>query len=106
MPDFLANFDKLQVSGWLCPPIGAQYDIVGKYTSDFYKQLVFTVAPCNNATDPSRPCASQQEIDQLFSDNGDWFYFTYYYINTIINPDQPSYKSYYLEDSAYLIFGK
>jgi hypothetical protein len=62
MPDLLKNFDKLQVGGWLCPPIGAQYDIMGKYTSDLYKQLVFTVAPCNNATDPNRPCASPEAI--------------------------------------------
>jgi hypothetical protein len=106
MPDVVKNFDKLQMSGWLCPPIGAEYEIFGKYTSDFYKQIIFTVSPCNNATDPNRPCASQAEIDQLFLDHGDWFYFTFYYINTIVNPDQPTYKSYYLEDTAYVIFGK
>lgn len=35
----------------------------------------------------------------------DWFYFTFYYVNTILNPDQPHYKSYYLEDTAYVTFG-
>jgi hypothetical protein len=104
MPDLVGNFEKLQVGGWLCPAIGSQYDIRGKYTSDLYQDLIFTVAPCNNATDPSRPCASPDEITQLFADNNDWFYFTFYYINTIINPDQPTYKSYYLEDTAYVIF--
>jgi hypothetical protein len=37
MPNVVGNFDKLKMSGWLCPPIGAQYELVGKYTSDFYK---------------------------------------------------------------------
>ena len=78
---------------------------MGKYTSDLYKELLFTVAPCNNATDPNRPCASPEAITQMFADNYDWFYFTFYYINTIVNPDQPEYKSYYLEDTAYVIFG-
>ena len=32
-------------------------------------------------------------------------YFTVYFINTIINPSQPDYKAYYLEDENYAIFG-
>jgi hypothetical protein len=100
------NFDKLEISGWLCPPIGSKYEIFGKYSSEKYQQMAFQVYPCNNATDPSRPCASQEEIDQVFADNSDYFYFTFYFINTVINPDNPVYKSYYLEDEVYVIFGK
>lgn len=59
IPEVTKNFDKLHVGDWLCPHIGDSFEIVGKYTSDYYKQLMFTVAPCNNGTDPTRPCASQ-----------------------------------------------
>lgn len=31
--------------------------------------------------------------------------FGFYYINTIINPDQPSYKQFYVEDTQYAYFG-
>lgn len=96
MPELVNNFDKLQISGWLCPPLGSKYEIFGKYSSEKYQQMAFLVYPCNNATDPSRPCAPQADIDQMFADNGDYFYFTFYFINTVINPDNPTYKSFYL----------
>jgi hypothetical protein len=96
MPDLLTKFDKLKMSGWLCPPIGAEYDILGKLTSDNYQQMLFGIAPCNNATDPTRKCATPEQIQQNFEYNRGYFYFTFYYINTIINPDQPEYKTYYL----------
>jgi hypothetical protein len=96
MPDVVGKFDKLRMSAWLCPPIGAEYNIIGKLTSEKYQQILFGVAPCNNATDPNRPCASPEAIKQNFADNYGYFYFTFYYINTIINPDQPEFKTYYL----------
>jgi hypothetical protein len=105
MPDVLAKFDQLKISRWLCPPIGAEYNIMGKLTSDDYQLIRIRVAPCNNATDPNRLCASSEAIQQNFVDNNGYFYFTLYFINTIINPDQPEYKTYYLEDNAYVTFG-
>lgn len=106
MPEVLKNFDKLRMSGWLCPPIGYSFDLYGKYSADIYQQLGFFVYPCTNESDPLRPCAPQSEIDQLFVDRGDWFYFTFYFVNTVINPDQTDYKTHYLEDEDYVIFGK
>lgn len=38
-------------------------------------------------------------------ENGQWNYFTYYYANILVNPDLPDYKSYYLEDRTYIVFG-
>jgi hypothetical protein len=34
-----------------------------------------------------------------------FFYFTLYYSNPVINSDRKDYKSYYLEDENYVIFG-
>lgn len=96
MPEVVANFDKLRMSGWLCPPLGAQYDIVGKLTSDLYQEVIIGLGPCINGTDPNSQCATPEQIAQNFADNRGFFYFTFYYINTIINPDQPEYKTYYL----------
>jgi len=92
----LKSFDKLQISYWLCPPIGASYDIYGKYTSDKSQQLGLEVYPCDNATEPSRPCATPAEIDALFVSNYNSFYFTLYTINEIVNPDSTDYIDYYL----------
>ena len=36
-PDVLKNFDKLQIGYWMCPPIGASYDLFGKYSADHYQ---------------------------------------------------------------------
>lgn len=61
--------------------------------------------PCNNATDPSRPCEPQANIDVLFTANSNSFYFTFYFINSVVNPDSTDYIDYYLEDKNYVLFG-
>lgn len=96
LPDLVKNFDSQGIAFWMCPPLGASFDIYGKLTSENFQQISILVYPCNNATDPSRPCASQSEIDALFAANGNNLYFTYYFINTVINPDNPHYIDYYL----------
>ena len=101
----LAKFDKLQMSYWMCPQIGSNFDIYGKYSSQDYQYLGLEVYPCNNATDPSRPCASQAEVDSLFAANYNNFYFTFYFINTVVNPDSTDFVDYYLEDKNYVLFG-
>lgn len=90
---------------WLCPPIGASYEIFGKYTADHYKQVAFYVYPCNNATDPNRPCATQTEIDAYFNAKSHNFFFTFYFINPVVNPGSTDYIKYYLEDKNYVQFG-
>lgn len=61
--------------------------------------------PCQNSTDPLRPCAPQSEIDALFASSS-YFYFTFYFLNPLINPAEKEYKSYYLEEKSYVIFGE
>lgn len=95
-PSVLKNFDKLQMPYWMCPPIGASYDLFGKYSADHYQIVGLEVYPCNNATDPSRPCESQSAVDALFAANYNSFYFTFYFINSVVNPDSTDYIDYYL----------
>ena len=38
-PQVEKNYDKLQISWWLCPEIGSSYDLYGKYSSDKSQQL-------------------------------------------------------------------
>jgi predicted adenine nucleotide alpha hydrolase (AANH) superfamily ATPase len=45
-----------------------------------------------------RPCASSQDIDAFFANNSQKIYFTIYFINPRINPDQAEYLTYYMED--------
>jgi hypothetical protein len=89
LPNVIDSFDRLKVGNWLCPEIGTIIKLQGKYTSDIYNQFSVTLYPCSNSTDPDRPCASSEDIDQFFVENGQWNYFTYYYVNSIVNPDQP-----------------
>lgn len=58
-PEVINKYGKLQISYWLCPPINYTFDLYGKYSSDNSQQFGIEIYPCNNATDPSRPCATQ-----------------------------------------------
>jgi hypothetical protein len=60
LPEIVSNFDRLKVGNWLCPTIGTIINLQGKYTSETYHQYSVTLYPCNNKTDPSRPCAPQE----------------------------------------------
>ncbi len=64
---------------------------------------MITAQKCTNDSDPSRPCYPQDQIDNLFTEYGN-FYFTVNYINTVINPGEVTYLSYYLESQDYAIF--
>jgi hypothetical protein len=59
MPEVVEGFDMLNVGNWLCPPIGLNIEIFGKYSSSVYSTYGISVNECSNDTDPSRPCASQ-----------------------------------------------
>lgn len=84
------------MGGWLCPPMNTIMNLYGKYSSEYSSQYIVTAAACNNATDPSRPCASPDEIQKFFQDNYNYLYFTLYFSNPQINPDEKDYKKYYL----------
>lgn len=90
------DWSKLNISNWLCPTPQTVIELQGKYSSEFYHQFSVTLHPCSNDTDPLRPCAPHEQLDSFFLANGQWNYFTFYYINSVVNPDQPEYKEYYL----------
>jgi hypothetical protein len=80
-------------------------DIYGKYASKKYSEYVAVVSACNNATNPSQPCATPEEIKEYMEAKANYIYFTVYFTNTQINSDRKNYKQYYIEDKSYSIFG-
>lgn len=85
LPNLVANKDMLLYQTWLCPPIDSQYNLQGSFFSNIFSQIVIKVLPCTNASIPERPCHPQQDIDNLFTTYGN-FYFAVNYINAVINP--------------------
>lgn len=63
------------------------------------------MAACNssNALFPNTSCHSSSDI-QAFLTNNTQFTFNYYFVNTVINPNDKKFISYYLEDSNYFAF--
>lgn len=76
---------------WLCPELELTTSIYGKYTSAKTSILSLEVSACTDNPDMA-PCATEDEMKAFWEDNGGSTLFGYYYINTIINPDQPEYK--------------
>jgi len=104
-PEIANNFDRLQSGYWLCPSMNTTLSMIGKYSSETYKENYLQVSACQNSTDPARPCASAEEIQNYFAQNQDFFYFTVYFSNTQINPDSKDYLHMYIEDKTYSMFG-
>jgi len=77
---------------------------MGKYYSDIQTTLDIKITKCKNETDPNRPCAPQSEIDDYLRTNGP-IYFTPFFINPLINPQNKEYLKLYLEDKYYIMFG-
>ncbi len=89
VPSFANKFDQMNAKDWLCPKIGTEINFEGTYSSSLFSTMSISLHPCSNSTDPSRPCASQEEIDLFVDNNGQWNYFSLYYVNSVINADQP-----------------
>ena len=80
---------------WLCIPLNIAPVLMGKYYSNLQTTLDIKISKCNNDTDPSRPCAPQAEIDDYLYNNGP-IYFTPFFINPLINPQNKEYFKLYL----------
>lgn len=52
-----------------------------------------------------KPFASDQQMQAFWEDNGGSTLFSFIYIDTIINPDQPNAKQLFIEDSEFAYFG-
>ena len=92
------------MGGWLCPEIGLNLLLQGRYSSKDYYQLQINLFRCSNDTDPNRPCGTTQKLQDFMAEQGQWNYFTYYTINSVVNADQPEYLKYYLEDRTFIVF--
>ena len=90
----------------MCPALNTVIELQGAYPSAIYKSLLVTIKECNNATDPSRPCATQAEVDALFVSRGHTLFSTLFMINSVVNPDSTEYIDNYLEDKHIATFGK
>lgn len=101
LPEVVSKFDILNAGNWLCPPIGTVLELQGKYSSAVYTQTEIHLNICSNATDPARPCAPIEEINNYINT---YNYFTLYHVNSVVNADQPDYITYFLEDRSYFSF--
>lgn len=95
IPELLKNKHLLLYETWLCPELGSKYLLEGTFVSNFYNQIRISISKCTNESNPDRPCFPQNEIDDLMNKHGN-FYFSVNYINTVVNPNEVDYLSYYL----------
>ena len=102
LPEIISKKEQIMYNTWLCPPKDAKYSLQGSYFSKIFTSLLIKAKKCTNESDPSRPCYPQNEIDNLFTEYGN-FYFTINYMNTVINPGEVNYRSYYLESMDFAI---
>jgi hypothetical protein len=89
-----------------CLPLNQKFKLqgTGTHLTDLMSLLRFKISPCSNLTDPSRPCAPQSDIDNMFSLKKN-FNLMVHYTNPVINPNQPDYISYKMV-CDYFIFSK
>ena len=52
------------------------------------------------------PCADEDQLNQFFVDYDNKVFFTIYFINPRINPEEPDYLTYYMSDENYIIFSQ
>lgn len=62
------------------------FEVKGKYSSEYSRNLKVSAKICTNNTLETRPCAAQSEIDEFFA-NTTINFFTIYFTNPLINPD-------------------
>ena len=77
-------FDRLDLSKWLCPKNKTEFELQGKYTSEYFKFYKFAVKECDPDRDLTRACVNSSVIQ----DHLKWeesFNFNFYFVNTIIN---------------------
>jgi hypothetical protein len=97
-PLILEKFDSLHMDYWLCPPRDIDYEIKGKYSSAVSKTMDISVNKCTNNSYSTLPCANDSQINQFFADYDNKVFFTIYFINPRINPEEAEYLTYYMSD--------
>lgn len=66
MGNVLQNFEKLQVGKWLCPRIGANFQLQGKFTSDKSSFLQFSASSCDRS---EQQCGDENDTESFFMEN-------------------------------------
>ena len=80
----------------LCPTLNQQVTVKGKLTSSLYTQFKVTITRCNNTVDPT--CMSDADFTTLQTNMGGKFTFAFPIFNTMLNPDEQVYRTYFLDD--------
>lgn len=102
---FGETFDRLALDRWLCLPDNMTLQFQGKYSSSVFKYAKISVQNCSILAGDNRTCASPTYINNFITSSGS-ANFNYYFVNTIINPQDKQYISYYIEDKNYFQFTK
>ena len=99
------SYSNLNFQEWLCPPLNYTVEMQGKYTSNLFKFSEIKIGACtaNNSNFPNTSCLNSTDIDSFLNSMGQ-FTFNFYYINPVINANEKTYISYYLEDRNYFSF--
>lgn len=98
----VAGFQTLvsNLSMLWCPKMDDPYFVEGKFTSKNFSFFSFKVSKCINSS--NFICASNEEVDKLFKDNGNKVYFNLYTLNNILNLNElDNTVSEFLEDRMF-----
>lgn len=74
----------------------------GKFSESIFNYAQLEINKCNTTLNPARPCANDTYMLSKLSGNS--FYTNFYFINSLINPNNEQPVSYYLEDRNYIQF--
>ena len=105
IPNLIDKFDKLKVKNWVCPSLKALSWLKGFQSSGNYRTISVSVKSCVNSSTNGNRCANQSDIDatlQTFTS----FQLKFNFVNSVINPNEPNYLKYYLEDRNFALFSK
>lgn len=82
----------------LCPKIGQEIPMQGKFTSELFQYAEIEVVKCVADNSTGKTCADES----TFRDKN--FHFNVFLLNTLINPSSQDYITYYLEDRNFILF--
>ena len=98
-PDFAQPYDRLGMDDFLCLDSNIILEFQGKYSSDMFKYCKISVEACTIGTGETRTCVNDSTLTGTMS-------FNYYFVNTVMNPDDVDYFGTFLEDRNYFQFTK
>lgn len=94
---FVTLYNKLGFSKWLCPAQDQLVQIQGKYSSDIFRYIKIYLKNCSG-TENGQGCKTSDEVANYITAN-EVFGFNFYFVNSLINPDEINPMSYFLDDT-------